>query len=56
MEDVELTHQMVIDSARQQPLSGVVRYHFSCSAGGREKTDCVCVVVLNGKDLAVEMN
>ncbi len=47
---------MVIDSARQQPVSGVVGYHFSCSAGAGEKTDCVCMVVLSGQDLAMEMN
>lgn len=47
---------MVIDGARQQPVSGVVCHHFSCKAGGGEKTDHVCMVVLYGQDLAMEMN
>lgn len=47
---------MVIDAASQQPVSGVVSYHLSCGAGGGEKTDCVCVVVLHSQDLAMEMN
>ena len=51
-----LTCQVVVDHARQQPFSGVVRHHLRCSAGGREKTDRVSVVVLRGQDLAVEVN
>lgn len=52
----ELTHQMVVNSARQQPVSGVVSYHFSSTAAAGEKTDCVCVVALRGQDLTMEMN
>lgn len=51
-----LTHQMVIDCAGQQPVSRVVSDHVSRNAGRREKTDRVCVVVLSGQDLAMEMN
>lgn len=47
---------MVINSAGQQPVPGVVSHHFSCSAGSWEKTDCVCMVVLCGQDLPMEMN
>lgn len=47
---------MVIDSAGQQPVSGVVGSHFSRDAGAWKQTDGVCVAAACGQDLAMEMN
>lgn len=47
---------MVIDSAGQQPVSGVVGSHFSRDAGAWKQADGVCVAAACGQDLAVEMN
>lgn len=52
----DLTHQVVIDSAGQKPVSNIVSHHFSCSAGAWGKTDCVCMVVLCSQDLAMEVD
>lgn len=50
------THQVVIDSAGQKPVSNIVSHHFSGSAGAWGKADCVCMMVLCSQDLAMEMD
>lgn len=50
------THQVVVDSAGQKPVSNIVSHHFSSSAGAWGKTDCVCMMLQYSQDLAMEMD
>lgn len=52
----DITHQVVVDSAGQKPVSNVVSHHFSRGAGAWGKTDCVCMTIQCSQNLAMEMD